>query len=143
MRNIFLILVVYLISACFASSNEVMFGIQEQKMIHVSADSSIPQYLYKIVTPEDWQKSQGQQFVVASSMDSEFIHLATKEQVSSVAQKFWSGKNYVVLTLDSKKLKGRLVYEANPGRSTKYYHLYDGKIPLSAVVDSSQEMITK
>lgn len=95
-----------------------------------------PHYLYRIVSTEDWQKSQEQKQVVTSAIDKDFIHLSTEEQVPQTAQKFWKGKDYVILKLDSKKLDGRLVYETNPGGATRYYHLYDGKIPLEAVVNS-------
>ena len=95
-----------------------------------------PEYLYKIISVSDWQKSQTQNDVVLSSMDTDFIHLATKEQVPHVAEKFWKNSDYVVLTLDTKKLPGRLIYETNPGGTTKYYHLYDGSIPKAAVVDT-------
>jgi uncharacterized protein (DUF952 family) len=92
-----------------------------------------PEYLYKIVSPEEWEESQRQNQVVKSAMDADFIHLATKEQVPRIAQKFWKGREYLVLKLKTKKLEGRLVLEANPGGENRYYHLYEGKIPLDAV----------
>ena len=66
-------------------------------------------------------------------MDDQFIHLATKKQVAHVADKFWKDLEYVILKIDSTKILGRLSYETNPGGSTRYYHLYDGIIPLEAV----------
>lgn len=110
-------------------SNATMLEREEAKVT--------PTYLYKIVSPEEWQKSKGEKFLETSSFDEKFIHLATKEQLPHVAQKFWNEKEYVILTLDTKKLLGRLVYETNPGGTTLYYHLYDGKIPLDAVKDVS------
>lgn len=99
---------------------------------------STPQYLYRIVSPKDWQKSERQSYLESSSnLDEKFIHLATKEQLPRIAKKFWNNKDYVILTLDTKKLIGRLVYETNPGGSTLYYHLYEGKVPRDAVVDVS------
>jgi uncharacterized protein (DUF952 family)/FMN phosphatase YigB (HAD superfamily) len=104
---------------------------QEIKMIQ----HSTPEYLYKIVSLKEWQKSLLHNEIALSSMDKEFIHLAKEEQVVHVVQKFWGNMDYIVLKLVSKKLVGRLVYEINHGGSTQYYHLYDGNIPLDAVVD--------
>lgn len=94
-----------------------------------------PDYLYKIISPEQWEQSLLQHEIAISSLDEDFIHLAKEDQVASVVQKFWNNKNYIVLKLVSKKLVGRLIYEANPGGSTQYYHLYEGNIPLDAVVN--------
>ena len=109
----------------------------EQKEIQMKHENLIPPYLYKIVSPEEWQDSQLKNQVVTSSLDKDFIHLATESQLSHVAQKFWNSKDYMILKLDSKKLIGHLNYETNPGGTTQYYHLYEGKIPLNAVVDVS------
>jgi len=104
---------------------------QESKMIQ----NTTPEYLYKVISPEQWQKSLQQNEVVGSSIDEDFIHLAREDQVQHVVSKFWNNMDYVVLKLDTKKILGRLIYETNPGGSTQYYHLYEGKIPLDAVVD--------
>lgn len=48
-------------------------------------------------------------------------------------KKFWHDRDYVILKLNVRKLVGRLVYETNPGGSTQYYHLYEGKILLNAI----------
>ena len=100
-----------------------------------SKTESPPAYLYKVVSVEDWEQSCGT--VRLSSMDDAFIHLATKAQLPKILDKYWSGvPEYVVLKVKTSKLPGRLVFETNPGGETKYYHLYDGSIPLDAVVDS-------
>ncbi len=69
-------------------------------------------------------------------MDKEFIHLAKEDQVDGVISKFWNNKNPIILKLDSSKIVGKLVYETNPGGTTKYYHLYEGQIPLIAVIEA-------
>lgn len=96
-----------------------------------------PEYLYKIVSVEQWEASQCENQVVISSMDIEFIHLAMEEQVSHVAEKFWTNQDHVILKIDPKKLIGCLVYETNPGGKTYFYHLYEGTIPLDAIVSIS------
>jgi len=106
----------------------------------MKSEHSIPESLYKIVSPEDWHLSQLQLQVVNSSMDTNFIHLAKDDQLASISKKFWNEKEFIVLKLDSVKLKGNLIYEINPGGTTKYYHLYGGTIPLDAVVEILQQL---
>lgn len=103
---------------------------------------STPKYLYKVVSHEQWQKSLLQNVVVGSSIDEEFIHLAKEDQMNHVVKKFWNNMDYIVLKLASKKLVGRLIYERNPGGTNEYYHLYEGNIPLDAVVDVSVVRVT-
>jgi uncharacterized protein (DUF952 family) len=92
--------------------------------------------LYKILSLENWQKSQAQEMLVLSDADAKFVHFSTRDQFERILQKYWSdGSEYVVLKVDSEKLLGRLVLEANPGGVNQYYHLYDGSIPLEAVVE--------
>lgn len=95
----------------------------------------VPAYLYKVMSEEHWQASQEQKKLVPSAIDTEFFHLATEEQLAHVVQKFWANMDHIILKLDTKKIVGRLVYEANPGGTTKYYHLYNGTIPLDAVLE--------
>lgn len=103
---------------------------------------STPEYLYKILSPEQWQESLLHNEIALSSMDKDFIHLTKEEQVVQVAQKFWENMDYIVLKLASRRLMGRLVYETNPGGSTHYYHLYEGNIPLDAVADVTIVRVT-
>lgn len=105
-----------------------LFGVDE---------SPPPPFLYKILSVENWQASQGKESLQLSQDDSQFIHLSTKSQVDRIAQKYWAdAPQYVVLKLDTTQLQGRLALEANPGGTTKYYHLYQGSIPTKAVVEA-------
>lgn len=92
-----------------------------------------PKYLYKILSIEGWNDSCSKEHLKLSPMDEEFIHLAKVDQALAVAEKFWKDKDYMLLRLDASMLEGDLVYETNPGRVTKYYHLYNGSIPTKAV----------
>lgn len=94
-----------------------------------------PEYLYKLLSPAAWQQSQGSDRLVLGPDDTVFIHLAEAEQVDRIAKKFFSEHaQVVVIQLKTDDLPGRLVKEANPGGTTKYYHLYDGYLPFEAVV---------
>jgi uncharacterized protein (DUF952 family) len=109
--------------------------IEAQERKNTMTEEIHPEYLYKIVSMEQWQESLMQNRIVLSTSDDKFIHLAKEDQVEEVVRKYWSDKNHMILKLSVEKLIGLLIYEANPGRSTKYYHLYDGSIPLEAVED--------
>ncbi len=96
----------------------------------------IPEYLYKVLSSEDWKSSQSLDFILLPKEDEEFIHFSLEDQLGRIAEKHWSNvPEYVVLKIETNQLFGRLVYEANPGGTNKYYHLYGGSIPLKAVVE--------
>lgn len=96
----------------------------------------VPNFLYKILTCENWEKSQNEKNVVLSKEDADFIHFSKEDQVERITAKYWSDvPEYVILKIDTAELPGRLVYEPNPGGSSKYYHLYDGYIPKKSIVD--------
>lgn len=94
-----------------------------------------PTYLYKVLSMDDWAKSC--KTVHLSSMDADFIHFSTEEQLDKIIEKYWAdASEYVVLKIETAKLSGNLVLEANPGGTNKYYHLYNGAIPLIAIMES-------
>src|SRR5690242_11250993 len=96
----------------------------------------MPKYLFKIIAFQGWLKSQLLDFVILPEEDKEFIHLATEEQLSRIINKYWSGvSEYAILKIETALLIGKLAFEANHLGGNKYYHLYDGNIPLKSVVD--------
>lgn len=96
-----------------------------------------PQYLYKVLSMADWDMSQKGSDVVLSEEDKVFVHLAKEDQLDRIIQKFWKDiPEFMVLKLLTASLKGQLVYEVNPGGENKYYHLYNGSIPMQAVVET-------
>lgn len=97
----------------------------------------IPKYLYKILTVQDWKESQGRESVKLSRSDHDFIHLSKEDQLDRIIEKYWKDiPEFIVLKINTDNLPGRLIYEANPGGSNRYYHLYNGSIPLNAVCES-------
>jgi uncharacterized protein (DUF952 family) len=94
-----------------------------------------PQYLYKIVSVANWDTSQTRDCVVLAPNDDVCIHLSKEDQVEKVVKKKWATTSYVLLKIETSKLPGRLVFETSPGGSIKHYHLYEGSIPLNAIVD--------
>ncbi|MDP1608967.1 MAG: DUF952 domain-containing protein [Chlamydiales bacterium] len=94
-----------------------------------------PTFLYKVLSMDDWAKSC--ETVHLSSSDADFIHFSTEDQLTRIIEKYWADVcEYIVLKIETAKLPGNLVFEPNPGGMNKYYHLYDGSIPLSAIVES-------
>jgi uncharacterized protein (DUF952 family) len=103
----------------------------------VKTEEAQPQYLYKILSVENWTESLSAPAVKLSKDDEKFIHFSKQDQLERIVSKYWAAaEKYVVLKIDPEKLKGKLVFETNPGGSAKYYHLYDGSIPLDAIVES-------
>jgi uncharacterized protein (DUF952 family) len=96
-----------------------------------------PSYLYKVLSVENWKKSQSDLTVTLSADDKDFIHFSQEDQLERITSKYWaSAPEYVVLKVDTSKLSGKLVFETNPGGTSKYYHLYEGSIPLEAIAES-------
>lgn len=95
-----------------------------------------PQHLFKIISMEHWEGSKNKDSVKLSKEDEKFIHLAKDEQLDKIIDKYWANsEQFAVLKLDTSKLKGKLVFETNPGGKNKYYHLYDGAIPTMSVIE--------
>ena len=95
------------------------------------------QYLYKILSYRNWQATQNKKTVALSADDDVFIHFATEDQIEKIIEKYWSeAQQFVILKIDRSKLEGRLICEANVGGITKYFHLYEGFIPFSAILES-------
>jgi peptide deformylase len=95
------------------------------------------QYLYKILSHRNWLATQNRATVQLSFEDDVFIHFSTEDQLERIIKKYWADEpQFAILKIESSQLEGRLVFEANPGGSTKYYHLYEGFIPFHAIVES-------
>lgn len=106
-------------------------------VINNDSAASPPEFLYKIITINDWTLSQSQGNVILPPEDDQFIHFSTKEQLSNMINKYWWDQgNFYVLKIRAYQLPGKMVKEANPGGTTEYYHLYGGRIPLTAVVEA-------
>ena len=89
-----------------------------------------PEYLYKVISLENWETSQRDKVVPKGVIDKDFIHLATKEQLGRITEKFWKNEDYVVLKVNVKKINGSLRFEKNPGGSTKFIIFMMATFPL-------------
>lgn len=105
-------------------------------LVATPQEATIPKYLYKVVTAENWQESQDG-VVKLSSDDQAFVHFSQDDQLNRILNKYWSDSSeFMILKVETEKLDGNLVYETNPGGVAKYYHLYDGMIPLESVAEA-------
>ena len=103
--------------------------------------SAMPdQPLYRITTKNLWERSRGT--LELSDIDSEFIHLAEGDDVDRIVKTYFSDEPYVVvLKIDPAVLTGQLVKEANPGGTKRYYHLYNGSIPMTAIIGMEERYL--
>ncbi len=101
------------------------------------SNSETPKYLYKILSHRHWLGTQARKALILSSDDDAFIHFSKEDQLERILAKYWSDiPQFAILKIDTSQLKGNLVYEANPGGLTKYYHLYEGFIPFESIVET-------
>ena len=91
--------------------------------------------LYKVLTLDDWTVSQQNDRLCTPASDSAFVHFSTEKQYPTIVAKKFSTTPYVVLRVDASKLVGKLELEWDTKHTDKYYHLYDGYVPLPAVID--------
>src|ERR1700722_5890836 len=81
----------------------------------------IPQYLYKVLSVENWEASQNTDSLKLSMDDNAFIHFSRDDQLERITSKYRSKAfQYIVLKVDTAKLPGKMVFESNPGSTTKY-----------------------
>lgn len=98
------------------------------------------QPLYRITTKSLWERSIDT--LELSDMDSEFIHFVEKNDIDRIIKTYFSDKPYVmVLTIDPAALTGQLVKEVNPGGTKKYYHLYNGSVPMTAIIEMEERYL--
>lgn len=93
-------------------------------------------FVYKILSKQDWIESKQLGYLKPQLNDDKFIHLSEHDQVTRIIKKYWLHVDEVLIAkIDATKMIGQLVKEANPGGTNTYYHLYNGKIPLDAVIE--------
>ena len=128
------IVLAYICTVSFSLfGNEKVFD----KEIMEAETNQNPQYLYKILSLRNWQATQNRATIALSAEDDVFVHFAREDQMDRILTKYWSdAQQFVILKIDTSQLEGRLVYEANAGGTSKYFHLYDGFIPFHSIVES-------
>jgi uncharacterized protein (DUF952 family) len=97
--------------------------------------------IYHIVLPEIWAHFKDKEFYEAESLATEgFIHCSFSEQLEAVLQRYYAGKEKVlILTIETEKLKSKLVEEASTNNEI-YPHIY-GKINTDAIVEIEERVL--
>ena len=125
-----------LIALCFCALPFSLMG-TELSLRKEAMESETPQYLYKILSMRNWQATQARKTVMLSADDDAFIHFSREDQLERILSKYWAdAPEAVILKIETAKLEGDLVFEANPGGTSKYYHLYRGFIPIGSIVEA-------
>jgi uncharacterized protein (DUF952 family) len=87
-----------------------------------------------LVEPEAWRAAQIAGEYRAASLETEhFIHFSELHQVAGSANRYYKGKEMLLLLVDTDKLHSELRYEASPRVGEMFPHLY-GALNLDAVV---------
>jgi uncharacterized protein (DUF952 family) len=123
-----------LYSTAYTTTTE-QHSLKKEKSVVLEIVAETPPYLYKVLSLANWEASQKRKDLILPAKDDVFIHFSKEGQVEHVIKKHWNNASYILLKIDTSKLPGKLVLEANPGGTEKYYHLYEGSIPLTAIVE--------
>ncbi|HJS52245.1 MAG TPA: DUF952 domain-containing protein [Pyrinomonadaceae bacterium] len=90
--------------------------------------------IYHVALPSDWAKYQGRPSYQTESLQTEgFIHCSYSNQLPGVLKRYFSkaGK-VVVLTIDTEKLRSKLIAETSSGGES-FPHIY-GRLNHDAVI---------
>jgi uncharacterized protein (DUF952 family) len=90
--------------------------------------------IYHITTRNEWNAGKEKGAYESASLKEEgFIHCSEESQVAGVLERFFKGKTDLVrLTIDTGKLKSRLIYEWSGSIADTFPHIY-GPVNIEAV----------
>ncbi len=90
--------------------------------------------IYHITTLQAWKQAKSEEAYTADSFNSEgFIHCSTADQVQATANRFFHGRqDLVMLHIDDLMLGSVLKYENLEGGGELFPHLY-AVLPLNAI----------
>jgi len=92
-------------------------------------------HIYHVTLPAIWAKYQGRPSYQTESLQTEgFIHCSYSNQLPGVLKRYFSkADKVVVLTIDTEKLRSKLIAETSTGGEA-FPHLY-GRLNHDAVVN--------
>ncbi len=90
--------------------------------------------IYHILDRKDWEKAKEKGFYAPDSLKKNgFIHCSTKKQVIPTAKRRFRGrKDLLLLVINPKKVKTKIVYEDLKRVGEKHPHIY-GKLSLDEI----------
>lgn len=82
--------------------------------------------IYHITTKKVWNSQKNKKEYSHTSLKKEgFIHCALQHQLKRVLDKYYSNmKNVIILHIDEKRLRSKLVYEDLSKLNEKHPHIY-------------------
>ena len=91
-------------------------------------------FVYRILNLEEWVDFKKKKVFSGNHLDqrSGYIHLSRKAQLRKTINIYFKEKKIVILKIETKKLKKKIVWEISRG-GEKFPHLYD-KLNLGSVV---------
>jgi uncharacterized protein (DUF952 family) len=91
--------------------------------------------IYHIAAREDWDTAKVTGEYTTVSLQSEgFIHCSTAGQVQATANRFFRGRqDLVLLNIDEKKVSAEIKYENLEGGKDLFPHIY-GPLPIEAII---------
>ena len=91
-------------------------------------------FVYRILNPEEWVNFKKKKLFSGNNLDkrSGYIHLSSKDQLRKTIEIYFKEKKIVILKIETKKLKKKIVWEISRG-GEKFPHLYD-KLNIESVV---------
>ena len=91
-------------------------------------------FVYRILNPEEWVNFKKKKLFSGNHLDkrSGYIHLSSKDQLRKTIEIYFKEKKIVILKIETKKLKKKIVWEISRG-GEKFPHLYD-KLNIESVV---------
>jgi uncharacterized protein (DUF952 family) len=99
--------------------------------------------IYHVTLPSNWERFQGRPSYQAESLyDEGFIHCSYANQLPGVLKRYYSNaKKVMILTIDTEKLKSRLVEEKSTNDEV-YPHIY-GRLNHNAVVNVEERILAR
>lgn len=92
--------------------------------------------IHHLASLEDWERRTSEQYEPAGLASEGFIHLCTREQLSGVVERYYVGReDLILLAVDDSRFDDELVWEDLTGSGEKFPHVY-GPLPLMAVISA-------
>lgn len=97
--------------------------------------------IYHVTLPANWEKYRGRPSYQTESLHNEgFIHCSYANQLEAVLKRYFaSAVKVTILTIDTEKLKSKLVSETSTGGHA-FPHIY-GRLNHSAVVNIEERVL--
>lgn len=99
--------------------------------------------IYHVTLPANWEKYVGRPSYQTESLQTEgFIHCSYENQLEGVLKRYFaSAIKVMILTIETEKLKSKLVAETSTGGEA-FPHIY-GRLNHNAVVNVEERVLAK